>query len=80
VPGRVSGREARDFGGFRVLRWQRRIFRSGRLARLPARRSLLTVLHSLTGGLLSGLDKRAEINELLEELFYDSLISQKAKS
>jgi hypothetical protein len=38
-----------------------------------ARRLLLTVLHSLFSGLLSGLDKQGEITELLEQLYYDSL-------
>jgi hypothetical protein len=37
------------------------------------RRLLLTVLHSLSSGLLSGLDKQGEITELLEQLYYDSL-------
>ncbi len=31
------------------------------------------VLHSLFGGLPSGLDTQAEISELLEELYYDGL-------
>jgi hypothetical protein len=44
------------------------MFRSG-----SARRLLLTVLHSLSSGLLSGLDKQGEITELLELLYYDSL-------
>ena len=35
----------------------------------------MTVLHSLPYGLLSGLDKRAELNDLLEELYYAGAIS-----
>jgi hypothetical protein len=33
----------------------------------------MTVLRTLPSGLLSGLDTQAEINELLEELYYDCL-------
>jgi hypothetical protein len=43
-----------------------RTFRSG-----SARRLLLTVLHSLSSGLLSGLERQGEITELLEILYYD---------
>jgi hypothetical protein len=38
-----------------------------------ARRSLLTVLHSLFSGLLSGLETQKQISELLDELYYDGL-------
>jgi hypothetical protein len=50
------------------MSWQGARFRSG-----SARRLLLTVLHTLASGLLSGLDKQGEITELLEQLYYDSL-------
>jgi hypothetical protein len=35
---------------------------------------LSSVTDGLLGGLLSGLEAQAEINELLEELYYDCLI------
>jgi len=46
----------------------------GRVRPSTSKGGTLTVLHSLFSGLLSGLERKNEITELLEELYYDGLI------